>query len=250
MSSSTSGTSLVPLKKRPAYLLVFEALEDEILSGRLSDGEAIPTEMELCRQFDVQRSTVREGIRLLEQTGLVSRGQGKRLTVIRPRREDAAESTSRGLERHGVRFIDVWEANHAILPEAARLAAQRMVADDIVRLKAITRQLEASEQSSDIVTLSIQYLVDVADATGNKVISVMLHSLQLLLQSSLQQVVDALPDPGNRIVEAQHQINTALESRNSDQAALWMERHVRDLRRGYEVAGVDLTREVGTFGRS
>ena len=242
--------TFAPLKKRPAYLLVFEALENEILSGRLADGDAIPTEMELCRQFDVQRSTVREGIRLLEQSGLVHRGKGKRLTVVRPKREDAAASTSRGLERHGVRFIDVWEANHAILPEAAKLAATRMSDAEIAGLADVTRQLAETDDPYHVVLLGTQYLVDVADGTGNKVISVMLHSLQLLLQSSLQQVVNALPDPRRRIVEAQQALNTAFVSGDADEAALWMERHIRDLRRGYEVAGIDLESEVGTFDRA
>lgn len=68
--------------------MVFDALEEEILSGRLAEGDSVPTEMALCEQFDVQRSTVREGIRLLEQSGLVVRN-GKRLTVVRPKTEEA-----------------------------------------------------------------------------------------------------------------------------------------------------------------
>lgn len=244
MSNPKSG--LTPLKKRPAYLMVFDALEEEILSGRLAEGEAVPTEMELCRQFDVQRSTVREGIRLLEQSGLVVRS-GKRLTVVRPKTEEAAASASRGLARHGVRFIDVWEANLAILPGTARLAAQRIKAKDRKRLNAITEELAATEMSSEVVSLGIEYLMAIAEVTGNRVLGVMVHSLKLLLESSLQQVIEALPNPRDRIVRAQKEINAALADRNADEAEAWMLKHLEDLRRGYLVAGVDLSSEVGTF---
>ena len=47
----------------PAYQMVAEAIEREILSGRLRPGDPIGTEAELVRQFGVNRSTVREGIR-------------------------------------------------------------------------------------------------------------------------------------------------------------------------------------------
>ncbi|MBO6557801.1 MAG: FadR family transcriptional regulator [Pseudomonadales bacterium] len=243
---NTPKSGLTPLKKRPAYLMVFDALEEEILSGRLAEGDSVPTEMALCEQFDVQRSTVREGIRLLEQSGLVVRN-GKRLTVVRPKTEEAAESASRGLARHGVRFIDVWEANLAILPGTARLAAQKIRAKDRKRLSGITTRLSTTEQSEEIVSLGIEYLMAIAEVTGNRVLGVMVHSLKLLLESSLQQVIEALPNPRDRIVRAQTEINQALEGKDADQAEAWMLRHLEDLRRGYLVAGVDLSSEVGTF---
>ena len=61
------------IKPRPAYELVAEAIERKILGGRMRPGDPIGTESELVQQFGVNRSTVREGIRLLEQSGLVAR---------------------------------------------------------------------------------------------------------------------------------------------------------------------------------
>src|SRR5437773_5296000 len=55
----------------PAYQLVADAIEREILARRIRPGEPIGTEAQLVKQFGVNRSTVREGIRLLEQSGLI-----------------------------------------------------------------------------------------------------------------------------------------------------------------------------------
>ena len=54
------------LASSPAYRRVAEAVERDILCGRLKAGEPLGTEAALVAQFGVNRSTVREGIRLLE----------------------------------------------------------------------------------------------------------------------------------------------------------------------------------------
>jgi len=87
--------SSVPEKFRrinstPAYRLVAEAIERKILAGRLKPGDPIGTESELVRQFGVNRSTVREGIRLLEHDGLIRRETNRRLSVGLPHYERLA----------------------------------------------------------------------------------------------------------------------------------------------------------------
>ncbi|PAM97073.1 GntR family transcriptional regulator, partial [Streptomyces sp. Alain-F2R5] len=54
----------------PAYQKVADAIEREIINGRIKPGEPIGTEQQLVEQFGVNRSTVREGIRVLEEGGL------------------------------------------------------------------------------------------------------------------------------------------------------------------------------------
>ena len=67
------------IKVPSAYEMVAEAIEAEIVSGRLRPGDEIGTEAALVRQFGVNRSTVREGIRVLEQGGLVRREASRKL---------------------------------------------------------------------------------------------------------------------------------------------------------------------------
>ena len=69
-------TSLLPSTGQPRYLLVAQVLMDDIRSGKYSVGDLIPTEMELCTQFNVSRYTVREAIRRLTDLGLVTRQPG------------------------------------------------------------------------------------------------------------------------------------------------------------------------------
>ncbi|NHF73225.1 GntR family transcriptional regulator [Paracoccus xiamenensis] len=55
----------------PYYLQLADIIEQRIKSGALKSGERIPGESELCRSYDLARSTVRDTFRVLEQRRLI-----------------------------------------------------------------------------------------------------------------------------------------------------------------------------------
>lgn len=55
----------------PFYLQLGRWLEAQIAAGRYGVGDALPSESELCRQFSLSRSTVRETLRLLQDSGRI-----------------------------------------------------------------------------------------------------------------------------------------------------------------------------------
>jgi DNA-binding LacI/PurR family transcriptional regulator len=60
----------------PKYRRVFDALEREILSGRLKTGDRLPSEAELERRFEASRITVGRAVRDLQLAGMVERRAG------------------------------------------------------------------------------------------------------------------------------------------------------------------------------
>jgi DNA-binding GntR family transcriptional regulator len=60
----------------PQYVLVAQALIDDIRRGRYPVGGLLPPEVDLSRQFGVSRHTMREAMRLLLERGLVTRQRG------------------------------------------------------------------------------------------------------------------------------------------------------------------------------
>ncbi len=130
-----------PLGYAPAYLRVSEAIRARILRRELQEGEPLPTETELARQFEVNRSTVREALRKLESAGLLGRrGGGKRLFVTRPTRESVGGGLSQALALHRARVVDVWEALQAVQPGIAAAAAERRSEAALAKLAATARR--------------------------------------------------------------------------------------------------------------
>jgi len=70
----------------PFYFQLAELLEQEIVSGRWEPGARVPSEPELCEQFGLSRTTVRQALGRLEQRGLVDRlkGQGTFVQRVQP----------------------------------------------------------------------------------------------------------------------------------------------------------------------
>jgi DNA-binding GntR family transcriptional regulator len=77
------GEGSAPVEK-PLYLQIVEALQREVLAGVYPVGTPLPSEAALVARFGVSRHTVREALRTLRESGLVSSHQGLGTLVRRP----------------------------------------------------------------------------------------------------------------------------------------------------------------------
>ncbi|MBX6169773.1 MAG: FadR family transcriptional regulator, partial [Thermobispora bispora] len=84
--SATRDSLEPPGHKRPRRLgdTVVTYLVDRIVSGAYPVDTVLPTEPELCQEFGVSRTVVRESIKLLEAKGLVKATPGRGTRVLEP----------------------------------------------------------------------------------------------------------------------------------------------------------------------
>jgi DNA-binding FadR family transcriptional regulator len=235
-----------PLGYAPAYLRVSEAIRARILRRELQEGHVMPTETELARQFEVNRSTVREALRKLESAGLLGRRRGgKRLYVTRPTREAVGGGLSQALTLHRARVVDVWEALQAVQPAIAAAAAERRSKAALAKLAAAAGRFAVREDGREAAVAEVAAFFDaLGEAAANPVFNLLNEPLLRLLKPSLAVIIDRIPQARSRIEAAQREIVAAVAARDAKSASEWMTRHTRDFRRGYEVAGIDLTSEV------
>ena len=74
--------STAPAGNRPQYVRVADTLTERIRNGVYPVDSLLPTEAELCLEFTTSRHTVREALRLLTTSGLISRRQGSGSRVL------------------------------------------------------------------------------------------------------------------------------------------------------------------------
>src|SRR4051812_1215090 len=138
------------IRAEPVYRKVAEALMERILDRTLNDGDRLPSETELARQFGVNRSTVREAVRELQGNGLLGRRRGSKLLVVtRPHADHVAEGVSRALVLHDVTYQNVWEALTILeLPIAEAAARRRTDADLALIIAAATTFASDNEDTA------------------------------------------------------------------------------------------------------
>ena len=66
----------------PRYLQVARELTAAIAIGQYQVGDQLPTELELCKHFQISRFTAREAVRVLSSAGLITRRQRIGTVVI------------------------------------------------------------------------------------------------------------------------------------------------------------------------
>ena len=81
----------------PRYMQLGRTLKARIEQGTYGIGDLLPTEIELCDEFDVSRYTVREALRMLTNLGLVRRRQGSGTQIIATHVQDSYVHSMRSL---------------------------------------------------------------------------------------------------------------------------------------------------------
>jgi GntR family transcriptional regulator len=79
----------------PLYFQLQEALREELELGTWRPGEEFPSETQLCDDYQVSRTVVRQALSILEQDGQIQRSRGRRSTVAPPKAESRAGGVSR-----------------------------------------------------------------------------------------------------------------------------------------------------------
>jgi DNA-binding FadR family transcriptional regulator len=226
----------------PAYRKVAAAIGARILSRALREGERLPPETELARQFGVNRSTVREALRELESRGLLQRRPGSKLmSVSRPEQAAVAQGVSEALLLHDVTVQHLWEALTLLEPPLARAAARARTTEDLEELAGAARAFTAATaDTAATVHCTTEVFRGIARATHNPVLGLAQEPLLQLLEPSLRIMIDKVPQARSRIATAHRRLLEALEARDESAAHDWMARHIRDFRKGYEIAGIEL----------
>jgi GntR family transcriptional regulator len=112
----------------PFYFQLAELLEQEIASGRWEPGARLPSEPELCEQYGLSRTTIRQALARLEQRSLIERLKGQGTFVRRERSGLWLLQASAGFFQDEVDRLgrtvtsEVLQAKRGALPEWATVA--------------------------------------------------------------------------------------------------------------------------------
>jgi GntR family transcriptional regulator, sialic acid-inducible nan operon repressor len=228
-SSTGSDRRVRPLKMSDQ---VAAQIRRMIARGELVDGDWLPTEAELIRQFGVSRPTLREAFRLLEGDSLVTirRGPPGGAQVTVPGPDAVAGLFGMVLMLAGTSIGDVWDARLTIEPAAIRQLAETA---NEVQLAALDREIEQMRAAVELDPLSfhqagVRFHVRLVELSGNRTLAALIGMLAEIIERELANAVAEIgPDS--------HEVHRA------NQRALRGYEHITELIRAGDGPGSEQT---------
>ena len=211
---------------RPPSLVekVCQRLAAIALRDLQEDDGWLPTERELAIQFGVSRSVVREATKRLEQQGLLEIRQGLGTRTINRLHKPLNGALELAVPDESERIRQLIEVRLMVEPENARLASERATKEQVIALRAAQEKLASATTFEDSVMADMQFHRLLAEASGNQIASLLLHSLSDLLQESLMRGYQRVT-PDNAV--KQHDVIVkAIEARNPEAAAKAVTQHL------------------------
>ena len=172
MSASTGRSSHDSISAMRLHRTMMHSLAADVVSGKLQPGTKLAREVDLAERFDMSRGATREGIRALEEPGLIAVKHG-RGAVVAPREDwDLFDAEIMAIVLEGPAAADVLgdylECRRILEVEAAGLAAERITKKAAAALgKRLAAMGAAVDDEDEFHRADVAFHTALADATGN-----------------------------------------------------------------------------------
>jgi DNA-binding FadR family transcriptional regulator len=153
-----------PVQPPTTFEETVERLGTAIRLGILGPGTRLPSERELAEQLGISRSTLRQAITTLVQSGHLTsiRGRGGGTFVVQE--PPLAEGSPAGPVRDD--WHEVLDLREAIEVGAATLAAERASDDDIALMRDCVERMAAATEFDDYRRADVRFHIAIAQASG------------------------------------------------------------------------------------
>ncbi len=226
----TTHTIFSPVGKRSLLSKMVESkIEEAIRRKVLIPGAKLPSELELCQQFGVSRTAIREALRMLSARGLVTIMKGKGIFIQNLSAESVTDPISLYLEMQLDRdyVLDVVHARQIIEPPIAASAALCHTNEDAVQLRNDLEELIGSKGDyHELSRLDMQFHLDIAKAAENSIIPLILEPIHRLVPPTQSSVYETVSDARRSAVEWHEKIISAILRRDAEGAREAMIHHL------------------------
>jgi GntR family transcriptional regulator, transcriptional repressor for pyruvate dehydrogenase complex len=223
-----------PVPVRRAREQVESQLKEAILSGAFEVGSRLPTETELAERFGVSRTTIRESLRVLASSGLITKVPGAsggsfvRAVDHQSLGSMFGESMETTLRFGRISYDEVAQMRRLLEIPAARLAAENRTEEDLQRLRQIVEQQKSiTVEDPGVPGLDMSFHGGIAEASKNRVLTSVVSALHWAIRPVL--FVRISPEVGKTTVLQHLAVVQAISEKNPSAAAEAMEEHLNYL---------------------
>lgn len=222
---------LRPVGKQRVAEEIAQQLRGLILRGAYAAGDKLPPERKLAEELGVNRASLREAIKALEQAGLVKTRQGDGTRVLDFMQTAGLELVSHLFLSEGKPnfdvLADVLEFRRIFGREVARVAAQRATAEDLARLEDVAaRAADEALDADELLRLDFEFYVELARASRNRVFQLLINTIRAAVVA-YAPVFAAFNDAPDKVRRHHRDLLRAIAARDAEKAAAAADAHLR-----------------------
>jgi GntR family transcriptional regulator, transcriptional repressor for pyruvate dehydrogenase complex len=197
-------------------------VEEAIREKKLLPGQKMPSEKDLCAQFAVSRTALREALRRLSARGLIDIRKGSGMYITELKIEDAINSLHLfyDLRFNSDLILRIIEVRRLFEPEIARLAARNRTDDDIETL--LGNQSDLQRCNPDNTQLEVDLInrfhMNLAKSTGNPIVIISMEPVYSLLPRMRNLIYGNVEGEKEYTLKYQGELLQALEKKDSTKA--------------------------------
>jgi DNA-binding FadR family transcriptional regulator len=215
--------------------LVASRLRNEILSGRLTEGDSLPRQEDLLADFKVSPPAVREALRILETEGLISvrRGNVGGAIVHLPTARGVAYMMSLVLQVQQTSLDDVGAAIRDLEPMCAALCSRRPDrGEHVVPILSalIAEQVDVIGDAIAYNRVARRFHETIVEQCGNETMILVIGGLESVWSAHEHHVYQVTPEPNAAVrrsaLRAHEKLLEAIAAGNADTATQIARRHL------------------------
>lgn len=201
---------------------LISSFKDLIANGTFVPGYKLPPERELAKRFGVNRTSLRQALKVLLLMG-----------VLRQRVGDGTYLTTDGehVLREPIEFMiltreitdeELLDARLIVETELAGRAAERATAQDLAALRRAIKDMKESRTDEARMEADLAFHEAIFQASGNRVCGLIFRVIHRAILASMKKIVRA--SDVDRPLKFHEALYTAIFNRDVDEA----KRHMRD----------------------
>lgn len=203
---------------------VFEYIKDNIINGYWKPGDRITPELQLTKELEVSRISVREAIHKLVALGFLNKKQGGGTYVNEVGSAKYLDLLLPMLALSKISYEKILEFRMATELSAIKLFITRALNSEIMELEKLHEKMRASTSQNDFFEYDMKFHQYIADKSGNELFGKINEILFEILKQYKKQEYDKLGSI-ERIIEHEKIID-AIKNRDSELSTLYMRRHL------------------------
>lgn len=211
-------------------MIVARRIVDDIRKRDLHIGDKLPPEHVMLEEYQIGRGTLREALRFLELQGVISLkpGPGGGPTIEKPDASHLATTLRLMLQFEGANFSAVVEARRSLEPLMARLAAERITQENLLRLEDSLEGMRRGVADEDVfLDMNWRFHDIVAWSSGNAIFGLLVDALVGIIEGAALGV-EYPQHRRSAALKAHTEIFEALKARDGDASFAAMEAHIEE----------------------